>query len=83
VVHDNAVVMFALEWASFAGPCASCFAKLGIAYKSVDIDSVAFQQRDLGSKIRAVLKDRTGSPTIRRFYIGGTHWAVARTCSTP
>ena len=27
----------------------------------------------MGSKIRVVLKDRTGSPTIPQIYIGGTH----------
>ena len=48
-------------------------ARLGIAFKSVDIDSVAFQKHDLGTKVRAVLKQRTGSPTIPQIWIGGTH----------
>jgi cysteine synthase A len=49
------------------------FAKLGIAYHSVDLDSVAFQERDLGVKIRAVLSHRIGSPTIPQVFIGGHH----------
>jgi cysteine synthase A len=73
VVQDHGVVMFALEWCEFCWAVRKLFARLGIAYKSVDIDSVAFQQGDLGTKIRAVLKDRTGSPTIPQIYIGGTH----------
>jgi len=34
---------------------------------------VTCQRDDMGTKIRAVLKDRTGSPTIPQIYIGGTH----------
>ena len=41
--------------------------------RRVDIDSAALQQGDMGSKIRAVLKQRIGSPTIPQIYIGGTH----------
>ncbi|MDH5311151.1 MAG: O-acetylserine lyase, partial [Gammaproteobacteria bacterium] len=37
------------------------------------IDSVAFQQGDIGVKIRDVLKDRTGAPTIPQIFIGGAH----------
>jgi cysteine synthase A len=73
VIQDHGVVMFALEWCEFCWAARKLFARLGIAYKSVDIDSVAFQQGDLGTKIRAVLKERTGSPTIPQIYIGGTH----------
>ncbi len=73
VVRDNAVVMFALEWCEFCWAVRKLFARLGIAYRSVDIDSVAFQQGDMGTKVRAVLKERTGSPTIPQIYIGGSH----------
>ena len=73
VVRDHAVVMFALEWCEFCWAVRKLFARLGIAYRSVDIDSVAFQQGDMGTKVRAVLKERTGSPTIPQIYIGGSH----------
>jgi cysteine synthase A len=73
VIAENPVVMFALEWCEFCWAVRKLFAKLGIAYESVDLDSVAFQQRDLGMKVRAVLKERIGSPTIPQIYIGGTH----------
>jgi cysteine synthase A len=46
---------------------------MGIAFKSVDIDSVTYQQNDMGAKIRAVLKQRTGAPTIPQIWIGGVH----------
>jgi len=73
VVQDCPVVMFALEWCEFCWAVRKLFARLGIAYQSVDLDSVAFQGGDLGVKIRAVLKDRIGSPTIPQVYVGGKH----------
>jgi cysteine synthase A len=71
-VRDHGVVMFALEWCEFCWAVRKLFARLGIQYHSVDIDSVALQAGDMGTKIRAVLKHRTGSPTIPQIYIGGT-----------
>jgi cysteine synthase A len=49
------------------------FGRLDIAYKSVDLDSVALQEGQLGNKVRAVLAERTGVPTIPQVYIGGRH----------
>jgi cysteine synthase A len=72
-VRDHAVVLFALEWCEFCWAVRKLFARLGIAYQSVDLDSVALQQRDLGGRIRAVLRGRIGSPTIPQIYIGGRH----------
>jgi cysteine synthase len=73
VVRDHGVVMFALEWCEFCWAARKLFARLGIEYHSVDIDSVAFQRGDIGTKVRAVLKQRTGAPTIPQIYVGGTH----------
>ena len=73
VVRDEPVVVFALEWCEFCWAVRKLFAKLDIAYHSVDLDSVAFQERDLGVKIRAVLSHRIGSPTIPQVFIGGRH----------
>ena len=49
------------------------FAAMQIPYEGVDLDSVAYQQDDLGGKIRGVLLARTGQPTIPQIYIGGEH----------
>jgi len=73
VIRDYPVVMFALEWCEFCWAVRKLFARLGIAYESVDLDSVAFQERDIGVKIRAVLRERTGAATIPQIYIAGTH----------
>ena len=73
VIADNAVVMFSLEWCEFCWAVRKLLARMDIAFESVDLDSVALQQRDLGTQIRAVLKARTGSPTIPQVWIAGTH----------
>ena len=51
-------VLFALEWCEFCWSVRKLFAQLGIAYRSVDLDSVEYQADDLGGRIRAVLADR-------------------------
>ena len=73
VIEDHGVVLFALEWCEFCWAVRKLLRALGIAYKSVDLDSVAFQERELGTKIRATLKERCASPTIPQIYIGGVH----------
>jgi cysteine synthase A len=73
VVQHEGVVMFALEWCEFSWSVRKLFARLGIPYRSVDLDSVAFQAGDLGGKIRAVLGARTNTKTIPQVFIGGTH----------
>jgi cysteine synthase A len=73
VVRDEPVVLFALEWCEFCWSVRKLFARLGIAYRSIDLDSVAYQAGDRGGKIRAVLGARTSTRTIPQIFIGGTH----------
>jgi cysteine synthase A len=68
---DQPVVMFALEWCEFCWSVRKVFLKYGIAYTSIDLDSVAYQQGDRGGKMREVLKRRTGSVTLPQIFIGG------------
>jgi cysteine synthase A len=68
---DKPVVLFALEWCEFCWSVRKLFARLGIPYRSVDLDSVKYQEGDLGSKIRNVLLRDTGTPTIPQIYMGG------------
>jgi cysteine synthase A len=67
------VVMFALEWCEFCWSVRKLFARLGIRYRSVDLDSVEYQQGNLGGRIRAVLRQRIGAPTIPQIFIAGEH----------
>jgi len=62
LVRDEPVLLFALEWCEFCWSVRKLFARLGIEYRSVDLDSVAYQADELGGRLRAVLANRTGSP---------------------
>jgi cysteine synthase len=73
LVRDEPVVLFALEWCEFCWSVRKLFARLDIAYRSIDLDSVAYQAEDLGGRVRAVLAHRTGSPTIPQVFIAGKH----------
>jgi cysteine synthase A len=70
---EQPIILFALEWCEFCWSVRKLFAKLDIPYTALDLDSVKFQENDLGGKIRAVLLDQIGSPTIPQIYIGGKH----------
>lgn len=70
---NQPVVLFALEWCEFCWSVRKLFAKLGIPYLAVDLDSIKFQQDNLGGKIRAVLLEQIGSPTIPQIYVNGEH----------
>jgi cysteine synthase A len=73
IVGTEPVVMFALEWCEFCWSVRKMFAHLGIAYRSVDVDSVEYQKEDLGVNIRGALADRTGQKTMPQIFVGGEH----------
>jgi len=73
VVAREGVVMFALEWCEFCWSVRKLFGRLGIPYRSVDLDSVEYQSNDRGGRIRGVLEARTGARTIPQIYVGGEH----------
>jgi cysteine synthase A len=69
--REQPVVMFALEWCEFCWSVRKVFAKYGIAFRSVDLDSVAYQEGNRGGKIREVLKSQTGWNTLPQIFVGG------------
>jgi cysteine synthase A len=73
LIANEPVVLFALEWCEFCWSVRNLFRRLRIAYRSVDLDSVEYQQGDRGGKIRTVLARRTGQPTIPQVFVGGRH----------
>ena len=73
ITAETPIVMFALEWCEFCWSARNLLSAMGVAFESVDLDSVAYQDDDRGNKIRAVLARRTGSPTIPQIYVGGEH----------
>jgi cysteine synthase A len=73
IIRAEPVVLFALEWCEFCWSVRKLFSRVGIEYRSVDLDSVEYQKDDLGGKIRAVLAARTGAKTIPQIFIGTEH----------
>jgi cysteine synthase len=65
------VVLSALEWCEFCWSLRKLFAACAIPYRSVDLDSSAYQVDNRGGNIRAVLAARTGSKTIPQLFVGG------------
>ena len=63
--------MFALEWCEFCWSVRKMFAKCKIPYRSVDLDSMEYQQDNWGGKIRAALNARTSINTIPQIFVGG------------
>ncbi len=67
------VVLFSLEWCEFSWSVRKMFAHYEIPYRSVDLDSVAYQEGNRGGKIRNAIQEQTGLKTIPQIYIGGQH----------
>ena len=74
---DQPVVMFALEWCEFCWSVRKMFDKAGISYRTVDLDSVAYQKDNKGGDIRVVLRQMTGAPTIPQIFVAGQHMGGA------
>jgi cysteine synthase len=68
---NQPVVMFALEWCEFCWAVRKLFKAYSIPYRSVDLDSVAYQQDDWGGRIRNALRARTGMQTIPQIFVRG------------
>ncbi|MEM6839764.1 MAG: cysteine synthase A [Cyanobacteria bacterium P01_C01_bin.120] len=68
---EQPVVMFALQWCEFCWSVRKLFDLCGIAYRSIDLDSVQYQADSWGGKIRAALNDKTGCKTIPQIFVGG------------
>jgi cysteine synthase A len=69
---ETPVVVFALTWCEYTWAVRKLFARCGIAYRAIDLDSVEYQADDLGAQVRAALTERTGVPTIPQIFVGRT-----------
>jgi cysteine synthase A len=70
---ENPVVLFALEWCEFCWSVRKLMAEYEIPYRAIDLDSVAYQEDDKGTNIRAAILERTGLKTIPQIFVGGQH----------
>jgi cysteine synthase len=75
VVSDRSqpVVMFALEWCEFCWSVRRLMKEVGIAYRSIDLDSAPYQENNRGGDIRVALRQKIGSPTIPQIFVGGEY----------
>ncbi len=73
VIAKEPVVLFALEWCEFCWSARKLFGRLGMEHRSVDLDSVDYQDGDRGVKMRAVLAQLAGASTIPQIFIAGEH----------
>ncbi len=69
---ETPVVVFALTWCEFTWAVRKLFTRCGIAFRSIDLDSVEYQVDDLGARVRAALTERTGVTTIPQIFVGRT-----------
>ncbi|MEO9826344.1 MAG: glutaredoxin domain-containing protein [Paracoccaceae bacterium] len=72
-VAATPVVLYALEWCEFCWSVRRMFQEAGIEYLSIDLDSAAYRENNRGGRMRAVLREVTGSPTIPQVFIGGEY----------
>ncbi|MHA1189338.1 MAG: glutaredoxin domain-containing protein, partial [Alphaproteobacteria bacterium] len=68
---DNPVVMFSHEWCEFCWSVRNMFAEANIPYRTIDLDSAALQEDNMGRKLRVALCERTGIQTIPQIFVGG------------
>jgi cysteine synthase A len=70
---ERPVVLFSLEWCEFSWSVRKMFAHYGIPYRSIDLDSVAYQQGNRGGKIRAdAAKDGSMAELLRENRVSWT-----------
>jgi cysteine synthase A len=67
------VVMFAFEWCEFCWSVRKLFAECGIPFRSIDLDSVEYQENDWGGQARAALNARFDVKTIPQIFVAGKH----------
>lgn len=74
MVHINRqqpLVMFVLEWCEFCWSARKRLNALGVAYRSIDLDSVEYQLGDLGGRLRLALRGKSGMLSISQIFVGG------------
>ena len=65
------IVMFALEWCEFCWSVRNIFDRYGVAFKSIDLDSVNYLDGGRGKKLRKVLEKHNNWKTLPQIYICG------------
>jgi cysteine synthase len=75
VTHDpqNPVLLIGMEWCEFCWSVRKLMAEYEIPYRTIELDSVPYQEDNKGVKIRSAIREQTGQKTIPQIYVGGEH----------
>ena len=73
IAARHPITVFALEWCEFCWSVRKMFAANGIDYECVELDSAPFQKDNIGTEMRAALRDITGAATIPQIFVDGEH----------
>lgn len=68
---EHPVVMFSHEWCEFCWSVRKMFDNAKIPFRSIDLDSVKYQDGNQGRNIRVALCQKTGIQTIPQVFVGG------------
>ena len=68
---NDPVVMFALEWCEFCWAVRRLFKRIGVTYRSIDLDTTTWQQENRGGQVRTALHAKIGQSTIPQVFVGG------------
>lgn len=71
LINYEPAVVLVLEWREFCWSLRKLFDAVGVSYKSVDIDSVEYQDDSRGVKTRTALGKRVGSLMVPQLFIAG------------
>jgi len=66
-----AVQVFGLSWCEFGWTVRRLFDQLDLPHRLVAVDAPEMQAHDLGNRVRAVIRARTGQATLPQVFIGG------------
>ena len=66
------VVLFALQWCEFSWSARRLLERARVPFRSIDLDRPELEEGGLAGRIRGVLAERTGAPTVPQIFIGGT-----------
>jgi cysteine synthase A len=68
---ERPVVMFALEWCEFCWAVRKLLGRLGVEFRSIDLDTAEMQRDDRGGRLRSALRERIGSRTVPQLFVAG------------
>lgn len=65
------LVVYGLSWCEFCWSLRRLFGHIGASARWVELDAPALQANDLGNRLRAELRRRTGQATLPQVFVGG------------